>query len=94
MAIYTIIGTVTYSSQANRDAARSRLDTALAGITYSNFASNIATGVNNSGTTAITVSISLPDADGAIAGAALNAVLTAFTSSNRHTSGFVGVDYV
>ena len=91
---YTITGTMTYSSQANRDAARTRLDTALSLMSYTNFTSVIGTGVANSGTTVINVSISLGDAVSATAAEAMGAVLSAATASNRHTSGYLAVNYI
>ena len=58
---YIIAGTATFSSQANRDAAKARLDTAMAGYTYTAVATTFTPGINLPNTTSLTISI---DADG------------------------------
>lgn len=94
MPRYTITGTVTYSSQANRDAARTRLDTALSAFTYAGFTSGIGTGVTNSGTTAIIVSIESTIDGIETASALANSLSTALTSTNRWTSGALSVNTI
>lgn len=86
-----ITGTVTFSSQANRDAALARVNAILPDFTYSNVATVFSGGVNTPNSTTITFSIDRT-ADGANVGAMANAILSALTQSNRHTSGWISVN--
>ena len=89
---YTITGSVTYSSQTNRDAALSRVTTALSGVDWSAFATpTLPAGILSSGTLSITVSIVTLDGD-SLAASTMKSILDAFVSSNRHTSGFLAVN--
>lgn len=90
MATYTITGTVIYSSQANRDAALTRVNTALVGQSYTNVATSLPAGVNTSGTTGLSVSIQIPD--DTLAGSTMKLILDAMVAVNRQTSGYIGVN--
>ena len=88
---YTITGTLTFSTQTNRDAALSRINTALSSYTYSNVSTAFAAGVATPTTTTITISIQ-DGTDDVLAGAIAKAIYDAAVSSNRHTSGFLSVN--
>lgn len=90
---YIITSSTTFSSQANRDAALTRVNNALSGETYTNRATTLAAGVTTSGTTVLNISIEV-SSDPGIAGTVGSAVLSALVASNRHTSGYVGVNKV
>lgn len=90
---YIIAGTATFSSQANRDAAKARLDTAMAGYTYTAVATTFTPGISLPNTTSLTISI---DADGneAVARGIYNDAMTALTSTNRFTAGYLSMSWV
>lgn len=88
---YRLTGLVTYSSQAFRDAARTRANTALSAFTYTNYTNAVGTGVTNVGTTQISFAIDVGSNDD-VANNIKNALYAALTSSNRHTSGWISVN--
>lgn len=90
---YTITGTLTFSSQANRDAALTRLNTALVGYSYTNWASAFTAGITTPTTTTITISIQDGE-DGENAKAIAEALKAAAVSVNRHTSGYLSVNKI
>ena len=90
---YTITGTLTFSTQANRDAALGRINTAMSSYTYTAIATTFAAGVATPTTTTITISIQ-DGTDDQTASSLANAIYSAATSSNRHTSGYLSVNKV
>ena len=90
---YIIAGTVTFSSQANRDAALTRVNAVLPGFTYSNVATAFNGGINTPNTTTITFSLSV-GVDGDAASTLGKAIYDALVQSNRHTSGYLSVNKV
>ncbi len=60
--MYYFTGTLTYSSQANRNSAQSALAPLVAGLTP--FAGKYPAGLNTSGTTVLTVSFQVEDDSG------------------------------
>lgn len=88
---YTITGTFTFSTQANRDAAKTRLDTALFAYSYTNFASVFTAGIALPNTTTLTVSIQDGNTE-STAMAMSKAILDAIVASNRHTAGYLSVN--
>ena len=90
---YIITATLTYSSQANRDAARTRIDSAIAGLPLSALATALAAGINNPTTTTITISMR-DGLDATTASDAANAIYNASTQTNRHISGYLSINYV
>ena len=90
---YTITGTLTFSSQANRDAALTRLNTALSAYSYTNWASVFAAGITTPNTTTITISIKDGES-GEMAKEIAEALKAAAVASNRHTSGYLSVNKV
>lgn len=90
---YLITGTATFSSQANRDAALTRVNAVLPGFSYSEVATTFQAGVKTP--TATTITFSLMDGeDGAVAAALSKAIYDALIQSNRQTSGYLSVNYV
>lgn len=90
---YIITASVTFSSQANRDAALARVNTALSAYSYTNVATALSAGIQTPTTTTLTISIQDGD-DGATVAAIQSSLMTALTSSNRHTLGYVSVNKV
>ena len=90
---YIITGSVTFGSQANRDAAITRVNTALSGYSLTAYATQFPAGLNTPTTTTITFSYKDGE-DGGTAGTVGNALLSALVSVNRHTSGWVSVNKV
>jgi hypothetical protein len=90
---YIITGTFTFSSQANRDAARTRLDAALLAYSYTPLATAFTAGITNPTTTTMTVSI-LDGNDGNTAAAMSKSIYDALVVSNRHTAGFLSVNKI
>lgn len=88
---FAVTGTVTYSSQTNRDAALTRVNSALAAYSYISQTTAFPGGVNTSGTTVITFSLVFTDSTIDNANACMSAIHTATTSSNRWTSGWISV---
>jgi len=86
---YLLAGSVTFSSQTNRDAALTRVNSALLSYSYTVGTSVFPSGVNTSGTTVITFSLIFNDID--TANSCLGSVMAALTASNRHTSGWLSV---
>lgn len=87
--MYYIVGICTFSSQANRDSARTRVDTAIAGVTFTNVTTVFTPGVNNPTTVTITVSIQLDIDDSTVAAAAHKAIYDAIIASNRPTTCYL-----
>lgn len=87
---YIITGTVTFSSQANRDAALARVNTAVSGLSVTNITTVFSPGINTPNTTSITFSLQ-DGADDQTASAIGTAILNALVASNRHTSGYLSV---
>jgi len=90
---YIITGNVTFASQANRDAAITRVNTALSGMDYTDVATTLPAGINTSGTLAITISIQDGN-DGETARTLRNTIYNALVQSNRHTLGWVSVNKI
>ena len=90
---YTITGTLTSSTQANRDAALGRINTAMSSYNYTAIATAFTAGVATPTTTTITISIQ-DGTDDQMASGLANAIYNAATSSNRHTSGYLSVNKV
>jgi hypothetical protein len=91
---YYITGTATFSSQANRDAARTRADTAVSGLSYvAEAVGSLVAGLTNPTTTTTTVSVRV-DGTAAEAYTMSQAILNAWVLSNRHTSGWIGISKV
>lgn len=88
---YTITGTATYASQANRDAARTRVDTAMSGYGVGNATTVFSAGINNPTTTTMTVSVQILTEDPALASEIQKAIYDAWTLTNRNTSGYLSV---
>jgi hypothetical protein len=90
---YTITGTATFSSTAFRDAALSRVQTAVASYTYNNVATpGFSAGIQTPTATTLTVSIQNGNDDSAAAAALAKAIYDAWTASNRHSSGFLSIN--
>ena len=91
---YTITGTATFSSQANRDSARTRLDTALLAYSLVNTATvAFSAGITQPTTTTMTVSFTVPD--GTDAGLVAKAIYDAWIGTGgaaRHTLGYLSVN--
>lgn len=87
-----ITGTATFNNQTNRDAAYSRMNTALVGVSYTPFSSTIGNGITQPTTTTIIISIEVPDVDTGIDTA--NSIYDAWTSNSnaRNSSGFLSVN--
>lgn len=91
---YIITGTATFSTQANRDAALTRVNNALASFSYSNLATpGFSAGIQTPTTTTITISIQDGVSD-TTAAALAKAIYDAWTSSNRHSSGFLSINKI
>jgi hypothetical protein len=89
---YVITGTLTFSSQANRDAARSRIDTAISVYNYTNRSGTIFTaGIAHPTTTTLTISVESGNDDSTAASFAA-AIYNAAVQSNRHSSGYLSVN--
>ena len=89
---YSVTGPATFSSQANRDAALSRVNSAIAGMAWTGYTTVFSAGVTTSGTTALNISIAITDNSDTTAAAVCKAVLDALVLTNRHTSGYIGVN--
>jgi hypothetical protein len=95
MAIHTITGTATFSSQANRDAARTRVNTALLIYTYVNASGTIFTsGITHPTTTTITFALQIETNDDDEVRNFRRAIYDALTAANRHTSGWLSSNKV
>lgn len=82
---YLIYGSLAYSTQANRNTAKTNVDNVLASYSVTNVAvGGFTAGVNTSGTTGLTISIRCSDAD---INALRFALLTAWSSGARATTG-------
>ena len=90
---YLITGSVKFASQANRDAALTRVNTALSGESFTNVTTTVGTGIAASGTVDITISIQDGN-DGETARLLRNLIYNALVQSNRHTLGWVSVNRV
>lgn len=94
--VYIITGTATFSSQANRDAARTRLDSALLSYSLSSYGTTFTAGIAQPTTTTMTVSFSF-DGDAATAATAAKSIYDAWIGTGgtvRHTQGFLSVNKV
>jgi hypothetical protein len=89
---YTVTGSATFSSQANRDAAQTRVNSAIAGMAWAGYSSAFTAGVTTSGTTILNISIAITDNSDVTAANVLKAVIDALVLTNRHTSGWVGIN--
>lgn len=81
---YLITGSLAYSTQANRNTAKTNINNVLAGYTITSVATSLSAGVVDSGTTGLTISIRCADAD---VNALRLALLTAWSSAARATTG-------
>lgn len=90
---YVITGTVTFSSQANRDAALTRVNNAVSGFTYTNVATVFTGGINTPNTTTITFSI-VAGENQTDAATLTKTIYDALTSANRQTSGYLSVNLI
>jgi hypothetical protein len=94
--VYIISGTATFSSQANRDAARTRLDSALLSYSLTSYATTFTAGIAQPTTTTMTVSFSF-DGDHTSVSNAAKAIYDAWIGTGgtaRHTLGFLSVSKV
>lgn len=94
--VYIITGTATFSSQANRDAARTRLDAALLAYSLSAYATTFTAGITHPTTTTMTVSFSF-DGDQDTMVAAAKSIYDAWIGTGgaaRHTTGYLSVNKV
>ena len=90
---YQITGSVRFAAQAQRDAALTRVNTAMSGQDYTNITTLVGTGIAASGTLDITISIQDGN-DGETARTLRNLIYNALVQANRHTQGFVSVNRV
>ena len=90
---YIITGTVTFSSQANRDAALTRVNAVLPGFQYTPVSTVFNSGVNTPNNTTITFSFDA-GSDGAYASNLSKSIYDALVQSNRHNSGYLSVNKV
>lgn len=90
---YVITGTLTFSTQANRDAALTRINTALSGYSYTNLATIFSAGVATPTTTTITISIQ-DGTDDQVAASIAKSIYDAAVATNRHTLGYLSVNKV
>jgi hypothetical protein len=81
---YLIHGNITYSTAGNRNSALSAIQTTMASYSYENVTSLVPAGINSSGTAALTISITVSDAD---VEAVRMALKTAWTGYPRATTG-------
>jgi hypothetical protein len=89
---YLITGTATFSSQANRDAAVTRVQTAISGLPLTDTATiGFLAGLVNPTTTTMTVSYTVAGDDSAAMDAA-KAIYGAWVTTNRNTSGYLSVN--
>lgn len=88
---YIIAGTATFSSQANRDAARTRIDAAIASTNYVSYTTTFTAGVQNPTTTTMTISIKLVTEVSSEAANTLTTLFTELTSSNRPTACYLSL---
>lgn len=91
MARRIITGQLTYSSTANRDAALTRITTALAPYTYEAILTSQLGGITTVGN-AVSISIVLDDRDTAFDAA--KAIYDAAVTTTRHTAGYLSVNRV
>lgn len=89
---YTVTGSMTFSNQANRDAALTRINAAITGLMWIGFLTALPAGVTTSGTTVINISLRVTNDDETTAANIAKSILDAAVSSNRHTSGYIGVN--
>lgn len=88
---YIITGTATFSSQANRDAARTRLDAAIATYNLINVTTVFNPGITHPTTTTMTISV---DVDGHDPGAVHKSIYDAWVASNRPVTCYLSVNKV
>lgn len=91
---YVITSNLTYSSQAFRDAARTRIDAVIAAHNVLNRATIFPGGVTNPTTTTIAISIETAINDASVSGTLAREIYDAATSSNRHSSGWISVNKI
>lgn len=89
---YIITGTLNYASQANRDAAKTRVETALGSYVWSGRATTLSAGVSNPSSTTMTISIVISSEDPQVVKTVYDSVMTQLVSSGRHTSGWIGMN--
>lgn len=86
---YIVIGRLTYSTQTNRNTALNAINNTLANFTYQGVDTSLPAGVTTSGTTIITISIQVNDAD---VDTIRMALLSSWTIAARATTGhYIGV---
>lgn len=90
---YIITGTLTFASQANRDAARTRINAAVALHAFTTRTTVFPAGVNNSGTTIITISVDAGN-DANVALALSKDIYDAAVALNRQTAGYLSVNKI
>lgn len=87
---YVITGTATFSTQARRDAARTRVDAAIAAFSFINRSTVFTAGITHPTTTTMTVSIETDVNPGELG----KAIYDAWVQSNRHDSGYLSVNKI
>lgn len=88
---YWVSGAATFSTQANRDAAVTRVNAALSTLGLSaQSVGDLPAGVSTPTSTTMTLSFFVGN-DSAAAAAASSALYSAWTSSNRHSQGYLTV---
>lgn len=87
--MYTITGTGTWSTQTNRNAAVSRVNSALSSYSYSEYATAYAAGITTTGTAIMNISVTVEDA---YAKAAYDAIALAFQTATKPTTYSVSVN--
>jgi hypothetical protein len=85
---YIVTASVTFASQANRDAAITRVNSAIAAYNYINTATVFAAGISSPTSTTMTLSMESLESPGGLT----NAIWTAITSTGRPTSGFISLN--
>lgn len=81
---YYIYGSINYANATARNNALSAINTTLSSYSVTNVATALPAGVNTSGTTALTISIEVSDAQ---VEAVRMSLLTAWTGQTRATTG-------
>jgi len=87
---YIVTASVTFASQANRDAAITRVNTAIASYNKANVATVFAAGIATPTSTTMTVSMESLEPPGTLT----NAIWAAMTSTGRPTSGFISLNHI
>lgn len=85
---YIVTASVTFASQANRDAAITRVNTAISSYNKVNVATAFSAGIATPTSTTMTVSMESLEPPGVLT----NAIWAAMTSTGRPTSGFISLN--